>query len=65
MRLPVRVQPEAKAELAEALSWYEERRPGLGGRFLAAINEALDRLQTFPGSGAPVESIPAVLGVRP
>jgi hypothetical protein len=35
------VRPEAEADMAEAYDWYEERSPGLGNDFLAAVDEGL------------------------
>ncbi|MBS0571620.1 MAG: type II toxin-antitoxin system RelE/ParE family toxin [Proteobacteria bacterium] len=37
MNLPLRVRPEAAADLQEAATWYEQQRPGLGGEFLDAV----------------------------
>lgn len=64
MTKPLRTEEEAKAELAEAIRWYEERKPGLGGRLLAAIDRALDRVQRFPQAGATVPYVALELGVR-
>ncbi len=33
----------AKSELLAELSYYEDKEPGLGGRFLAAVQEAMAR----------------------
>lgn len=46
MRLVLRLQ--AKRDLREAFEWYEERRPGLGGSFLASIDETLTSIQEQP-----------------
>lgn len=54
MTLPVVIRPEAEADLAEAFAWYEERRPGLGDRFLLSVDAALSGIQRYP------ESSPAV-----
>jgi hypothetical protein len=37
---PVRVEPEAKQELAAAAAWYEQRREGLGRELLIEIDAA-------------------------
>lgn len=42
MSLRVRILPEAEADLVEAFVWYDETQRGLGGRFLAAVRDALD-----------------------
>lgn len=43
-------RPEAEAEIAQAVDWYETRRPGLGAEFLHALDEALARLALNPKS---------------
>jgi toxin ParE1/3/4 len=40
--------PEARRELLESVRYYEAQRSGLGGRFLAAVTEALRRIQAHP-----------------
>jgi plasmid stabilization system protein ParE len=42
----IRVRPEAEADIADAYSWYEESRPGLGEGFLEAVRESLRSVQT-------------------
>jgi hypothetical protein len=34
MKLQIFIRPEAEADLAEAFSWYEDHRQGLGYDFL-------------------------------
>jgi len=46
MRL--RVLPEAEAELAAAVEWYEDRRVGLGVDLVALIDQALERITESP-----------------
>ena len=41
-RLSIRAQ--ARQELVEAVDWYENRRPGLGARFIEAFRDAADRI---------------------
>jgi hypothetical protein len=41
------VLPLAEKDIREAREWYEEKRPGLGGEFLLAV----DRLLTRIGAG--------------
>ena len=58
MRLEL--HPEAKAEFRSAARWYEERRPGLGGEFVAEVSATLDRIGDAPESypawpGTPAE----------
>jgi plasmid stabilization system protein ParE len=40
--------PEAKAEAFDAVRWYENRREGLGDRFLTALYTAFDDLAADP-----------------
>ena len=48
MKYQLLVRPEAEQDLAEAVRWYEERQPGLGGGFLRRVDEALDRVIRNP-----------------
>ena len=56
MRLEL--HPEARAELRRAALWCDERRPGLGDEFIAAVSAAFDRVGDAP------ESYPAWPGTR-
>lgn len=40
--------PEARTESIEAASYYERQRPGLGLRFLDAVDETIRRVQAHP-----------------
>ena len=42
------LRPQAEAELLEARDWYEDQRPGLGGRFAAEVDKALDAVRQAP-----------------
>ncbi len=64
MKKPFRAQDEASEELDQAARWYEERRPGLGYRFLASVDATLDRIRRFPHAGAPVPGVAKDLNVR-
>ena len=48
--MQVVIQPAAAADLEQAFSWYEERRPGLGAEFLAEIRSAIKQIETHPES---------------
>ncbi len=61
---PVRVEPEADHELAEAFDYYEEERKGLGAEFWAAIRETLDQVQKSPDSYALLYGVPKDLPAR-
>ncbi|MBX3468471.1 MAG: type II toxin-antitoxin system RelE/ParE family toxin [Planctomycetes bacterium] len=61
---PVRVEPEADDELAAAASWYDAQRPGLGVEFMAAVAEAIERVQRMPAVHALVPGAPEDLPAR-
>lgn len=48
----VRFLPEAEAELAEAVQFYERAESGLGTAFALEVERAVDRVLAFPESGA-------------
>jgi toxin ParE1/3/4 len=45
--------PDALAELQEQAAYYEERSPGLGLRFVAQVEAALQLAVAMPGVGSP------------
>ena len=45
---PLIIRPAAEEDLAEGREWYEIRREGLGTEFLAAVEEAFDRIRDNP-----------------
>ena len=47
MRAP-RVLPGAEEELAAAAEWYEDKRPGLGADFVAAVDAAFEGIRARP-----------------
>lgn len=48
MMRPLLLRPEATVEIQEAREWYEQRRPGLGGEFMAAVREVLAAIEEAP-----------------
>ena len=42
------VLPAARADLLDAQSWYERQSRGLGGRFRAAVDDQMLRLEDDP-----------------
>ncbi len=42
----IRILDEAARELEEAVAWYEAQRPGLGAELAAAVDAALDVLES-------------------
>jgi plasmid stabilization system protein ParE len=61
---PLLIEPEAQEELEDAALWYEEQRPGLGGRLLVVVSATIDRIRRLPQAGAPVPYIPEDLPAR-
>ena len=45
---PVEFYPEAESEMMQAASWYEEQRTDLGKRFLASVQDALNKIKITP-----------------
>ena len=48
MTLPVVFRPVAQAEFDGAAAWYEGQKPGLGGDFVAAVQQVLDTIANQP-----------------
>ena len=44
----VRFHPDAEAEMIEAAVYYEEQQPGLGRRYLASVQDAINRILLNP-----------------
>lgn len=42
------LHPEAEADMAEAISFYDQRTAGLGGDFLAEVLRAFERIELAP-----------------
>lgn len=49
--------PAASEELAAAVRWYEERRPGLGVQFFGAVTAAITVITAHPEVGEPVPAV--------
>jgi plasmid stabilization system protein ParE len=45
---PIAISPAAAQDLDDAYFWYERQKRGLGSRFLAAVNVALQLIQRTP-----------------
>jgi plasmid stabilization system protein ParE len=50
------VTPEAEADLLDGFRSYEEKQPGLGGRFLDEIEQSFSRIAPNPRMYQAVES---------
>jgi len=48
MSLPIILRPQARREFDEAADWYEQRRAGLGARFIAAVGRVFDQAAANP-----------------
>ncbi len=48
MSYEINISPDAVSDLEEAATWYKEREPGLGGEFVKAIREAINKLPANP-----------------
>jgi len=42
------IRPEAEADVVEAALWYEQQNPGLGEKFVAAVDQAIRRVIENP-----------------
>ena len=54
MTLPLIITPEAEADIADARTWYERRRAGLGEQFLLCVEAALDHIRRVPAAATEV-----------
>lgn len=44
----------ASVELADAVDYYEDQRPGLGYEFLSEVEAAIDKIVQFPDAWTPL-----------
>ena len=44
----VRFHPDAESEMIEAAAYYETQQADLGGRFLASVQDAVNRIVVNP-----------------
>jgi plasmid stabilization system protein ParE len=44
----VRIGPDARRDIEEAVHWYEDREPGLGADVIAEIDAAFQRIELGP-----------------
>ncbi len=61
---PVRVEPEAKQELAAAATWYEQQREGLGRELLAEVDAVFTAIARSPSRFPLYPRVASDLGVR-
>jgi toxin ParE1/3/4 len=48
MILPIRLLTEARAELSDAVDWYDRQRPKLGSAFFAEVQAVFNRIAANP-----------------
>ena len=48
------IAPEAEQDIAEAYSWYEGRRAGLGEEFLSSVDACLEAIRRAPETYATI-----------
>jgi plasmid stabilization system protein ParE len=54
MTRSLEVRPEAEADLAGAIQWYNEQRAGLGRVFLSQVRQTIRRIKRNPEAFAPL-----------
>lgn len=64
MSRKLKISPEARRELREAVAWYETHGHGLGRELLAAVREDLRRIEANPAAGSLLESVHDAVGAR-
>ena len=50
---PFLLSTPASQELAEAVQWYEQRRPDWGGKLFDAVTRAIEQIRENPEIGSP------------
>ena len=53
---PVTLHRAARAELDDAVGWYNDKQPGVGHELLDEVLAALDKIERSPGIGAKYRS---------
>lgn len=56
MSLPVRLGSGAQHDVADTAAWYEAQRPGLGERFMEALDGLFNRMAENPRQFPIIES---------
>jgi plasmid stabilization system protein ParE len=58
------LDPQADAEIREAVAWYEAQRIGLGREFIAALDAAVQRIRRAPSQYSRLETLPEEENIR-
>ena len=56
----IRFHPDARSELLDAATYYEEQADGLGGQFIDEAQRVTGLLAESPGLGSPVSGHPSL-----
>ena len=56
MSLPVRLNSGAQHDVADIVAWYEAQRPGLGDRFMEALDGLFNQIAENPRQFPVIES---------
>src|SRR5436309_13073865 len=48
MKRRLHVRPEAQLDIDEAVSWYDDKQLGLGGRCYSEVSHLLERIEDHP-----------------
>ena len=48
MTLPIEYAVEVREDIDSAYAWYEEQQTGLGERFLSAVSDVVQQIQSNP-----------------
>jgi len=64
MKKPIRVDRDAREELRATARWYDKQRRGLGEVFLAAVDEAMQRVARRGSDSRPMFGVDPELAVR-
>jgi plasmid stabilization system protein ParE len=54
--LAVEFHPAAQTDFYDAIDWYENELPGLGGAFAGAVQDAISLAADSPHIGSPTET---------
>lgn len=60
----IRVEPEASAELEDAIRWYDQQHAGLGADFLDAIDATIAHLDRWPDAAPPAPQVAEDISAR-
>ena len=48
MPFDIKIQPEVKSDIQEAVNWYNEQEKSIGGQFFTSVQDHIERLETNP-----------------